>query len=427
MAKFLTSIDLAKNELQNAAVQNLASDPSSPVAGQIYFNTTDSRLKQYTGSVWVEYSTASSAGDASTNTATSVDSEVAVFSGTTGKLLKRATGSGIAKLTSGVLSTATSGTDYAPATSGSSILKGNGSGGFSSAVSGTDFAPATSGTSALKGNGSGGTTSATLNDVGAPTSAFSMNSQRLTTMADPSSAQDAATKNYVDLAVQGIAWKSAVRAATTANGTLASAYANGSVVDGVTLATGDRILLKNQTTGTENGIYTVNASGAPTRVTDADTGAEMAQAAVFVREGTANAESAWVCSNDGTITLGTTALTFVQFSTAGGVQSATTSTAGISRYATTTETNAKSVSTAAVTPAGLASYARTYTQTIGDGSTTSIAVTHSLSNQYVVAQVYDVTSNAKVDCDIVLTSSSVTTFTFAVAPTTNQYRVVIAG
>lgn len=93
-------------------------------------------------------------GDFSSNTATSVDSEVVLFSGTGGKTGKRATGSGIAKLTSGVLSTATSGTDYAPATSGSAILKGNGSGGFSNAVSGTDYAPATSGSAILKGSGS---------------------------------------------------------------------------------------------------------------------------------------------------------------------------------------------------------------------------------------------------------------------------------
>jgi hypothetical protein len=74
-----------------------------------------------------------------TGQSSSVDSEVALFSGTGGKTVKRATGSGIAKLSSGVLGTATSGTDYAPATSGSSLLKGNGTGGFSAAAAGTDF------------------------------------------------------------------------------------------------------------------------------------------------------------------------------------------------------------------------------------------------------------------------------------------------
>jgi hypothetical protein len=98
----------------------------------------------------------SGSGDFSSNTASSVDGEIVLFSGTSGKTGKRATTTGILKGASGVLSAAVSGTDYAPATSGSAILKGNGSGGFSSAASGTDYAPATSGSSILKGNGSGG-------------------------------------------------------------------------------------------------------------------------------------------------------------------------------------------------------------------------------------------------------------------------------
>src|SRR5436190_10072507 len=93
-------------------------------------------------------------------------------------------------------------------------------------------------------------------------------SQRIQNVASPSTGTDAANKNYVDGAVNGLDWKSSVRAATTATGTLATAFANGQVIDGVTLATGDRILIKNQSTGSENGIYTVNASGAPTRATD---------------------------------------------------------------------------------------------------------------------------------------------------------------
>src|SRR3954447_7874218 len=105
-------------------------------------------------------------------------------------------------------------------------------------------------------------------------------SQRIINVASPSSAADATNKSYVDNLITGLSWKLDVRAATTANGTLATAYANGQVVDGVTLATGDRILIKNQTTQTENGIYTVNASGAPTRATDADATSELNNATV---------------------------------------------------------------------------------------------------------------------------------------------------
>jgi hypothetical protein len=118
------------------------------------------------------------------------------------------------------------------------------------------------------------------------------------------------TELYGQVAALGGA-KLPVRVATTANGTLASAFENGDTVDGVTLATGDRILIKNQSSGAENGIYTVNASGAPTRATDADSGAELVNAAVWVSEGTANADKLFICTTNAPITLGSTSLTFI--------------------------------------------------------------------------------------------------------------------
>src|ERR1700742_1860668 len=90
-------------------------------------------------------------------------------------------------------------------------------------------------------------------------------SNKATNMPSPSAATDGANKAYVDALASGLEWKAAVRAATTNNGALATAYANGSVIDTVTLATGDRVLLKNQTTQSDNGIYVVQASGAPVR------------------------------------------------------------------------------------------------------------------------------------------------------------------
>jgi hypothetical protein len=111
--------------------------------------------------------------------------------------------------------------------------------------------------------------------------------------ADPSAATDLATKQYVDNFVNGLSFKDEVRVATTTNGTLATAYANSQSIDGVTLTTGMRILLKNQTTQTENGIYIVPASGAPTRATDADATAELNMATVRVVAGTTNANTQW--------------------------------------------------------------------------------------------------------------------------------------
>ena len=155
----------------------------------------------------------------------------------------------------------------------------------------------------------------------------SMGSNKLTNVTDPTSDQDAATKAYVDSVASGLDIKDSVRVATTADGALATAYENGDTVDGVVLATNDRILLKNQTSGaggSENGIYTVNASGAPTRATDADTAAEMTSGMfTFVEEGTTNADSGWVMTNDGAIVVDTTALVFSQFSGAGMITAGT--------------------------------------------------------------------------------------------------------
>ncbi|CAB4145870.1 hypothetical protein UFOVP1491_66 [uncultured Caudovirales phage] len=155
---------------------------------------------------------------------------------------------------------------------------------------------------------------------GTMTGAIAMGTSKITGLGDPTSAQDAATKAYVDTTAQGIDWKASVRAATTANVTLASALENGDTLDGVVLATGNRILVKDQTTGSQNGIYVVKSSGAPDRSTDADLAAELtSNFAVFVEEGTVNADQGYVLTNDGAITVGSTALTFTQFTGLGQI------------------------------------------------------------------------------------------------------------
>jgi hypothetical protein len=155
-----------------------------------------------------------------------------------------------------------------------------------------------------------------LDQFALPTADVSFNSRKITALADPTAAQDAATKNYVDTLSQGLDPKQSVRAATTANITLSGAQ----TIDGIALIAGDRALVKDQTTTANNGIYIV-AAGAWTRATDMDTWLEVPSSYVFVESGTVNADSGWVCTSDPGGTLGTTAVTWAQF-TGGGAVSA---------------------------------------------------------------------------------------------------------
>ena len=156
-----------------------------------------------------------------------------------------------------------------------------------------------------------------VTDLTAPTSSFSMNGQKITSLGTPTSDADAATKAYVDAATAGLNVHAAVQAATTANVTLASALENGDTLDGVTLATGNRVLVKNQTDKTENGIYVVKASGAPDRADDYNTAGEVdAGDFVFVEAGTTNGKTGYIQTNVIT-TVGSNNIEFTQFSGAG--------------------------------------------------------------------------------------------------------------
>jgi hypothetical protein len=170
-----------------------------------------------------------------------------------------------------------------------------------------------------------------LDQMAVPTTGVSFNSQKITNLATPTDDNDAATKAYVDAARSGLDVKQSVRSATVAHlggsvpGTI-SIISAVSALDGISLAVGDRILVKNQNTASENGIYVVTNLNVPgltitlARAADADSDAEVtAGMFTFVSEGTVNADSGWVLTTNDTITLGTTALAFAQFSGAGQI------------------------------------------------------------------------------------------------------------
>jgi hypothetical protein len=173
----------------------------------------------------------------------------------------------------------------------------------------------------------------TVAQLAAPASALAMNSQKITGLADPTAAQDAATKNYVDLAIQGLDPKASVVVGTTANLTVTattSTLTNSGTqaalaIDGITLAANDRVLVKDQTTTAQNGIYVVTNIGSVstnwvlTRSDDASLWAELPSAFVFVEKGTTNADNGYLFTVDQGGTLGTTAITVTQFSGAGQI------------------------------------------------------------------------------------------------------------
>jgi hypothetical protein len=484
--KFLTSIDLAKNELQNARIQNLATDPSSPVLGQVYFNTAANEMRIYNGTIFEAIGLNGVTADAAeinildgailsttelnyvdgvtsgiqaqldaksplnnptfTGTVTLDTGVNIVFEGTTANAFETTLTAGdptadrtitLPDLTTTLVGqdttdTLTNKTLTSPTISGLTlsdsaiVVEGSTTDAYETTLSFVDptadrtiYVPNADGTLARVEN--------KLHDFAVATASVDLNSQKITNLATPTDPTDAANKGYVDAAVVGIDWKASVRVATTAAVTLATAFENGDTLDGVTLATGNRVLVKDQADGSENGIYVVNASGAPTRASDADTSAEVtASFAVFVEEGTVNADSAWTLTNNGTVTIGTTVLVFTQFTGLGQI----TAGAGLTKAANTLDVGAGTGITVNANDVAIdtAVVVRKYAANVGDGTATSYTITHNLGTRDVTVALYEVASPyAEVVADVEHATTNTITVKFTLAPTTDQFRVVVHG
>ena len=422
--KILTPYNFTQNEIQNAVAQVLGVAPGTPVPGQFYYDSTTGSLTWRNASAWISpLARANHTGTQAWATLTATPTTLAGYAisdaaplshvGSGGTAHADVVAAGASGFMSGTDKTKLNGiASGATANSSDAVLLARANHtGTQIAATISDFATTAQGYR--------------LDQFATPIASVNVNSQKITNLLTPVLGTDAANKQYVDDSVAGLSWKNEVRLASTTNGALASAFANGSTVDAVVLVTGDRLLLKDQTTQSENGIYVVQAAGAPVRATDADTANEINGAAVFVTNGTVSSGLRYVCNTAGTITVGTTAITFVVF---GGGSSYTAGNGlllSASAFSVVADTGI--VVTGVGVKIDVAVVARKVTGTVGNGALTSIAFTHGLSNQWVNTAVYEVATLSLVECDVVLTDANTTTFNFAVAPTANQFRVVVVG
>lgn len=241
----------------------------------------------------------------------------------------------------------------------------------------------------------------------------------------PTAAGDIVPKSYVDSAVEGLAWKDSARVGTQSNINLASP---GATIDGITMASQDRVLVRNQSTQSQNGIYVWNgAATALTRSLDASTFAELEQAIITVEEGT-DAGTTWRQTQINGV-IDTNNVIFSSFAAAAPAASETT--AGIAELATQAEVDAGTDDARIITPLKLATWSgriRKYAASFGDGSATSYVITHNFNTRDVTVVVFPNSGTYdNVEVDVGRTSVNEVTLVFATAPASNAYRVVVIG
>ena len=432
--KFLTNIDLNQNQIQNATFEVLATDPiTGNFDGRLIYNSTEGVIKVYDSGIpgWRRHVMTISSGGAHSTGLTIVESNGDVT--ITPNLATSASAGFLSASDFTKLGDAT-----ADATAGKLVIRDN------------------------NGNAK---------------------------VATPTDSAHIATKGYVDAARQGLDVKQSVRAATTTAVLLASDLEAGDLLDGVTLVAGDRILVKDQggagVAHVDNGIYVVQASGAPIRATDAngtaDTGELKPGTFTFVEEGTVNSDKGFVVSTNGAITVVSTAIAWTQFSGAGSFEAGN----GLSQSGNTINVNVvadrtaitgdavdiastyvgqssittlgtittgvwngtdvavadggtgastaadartnlgiKSSATAATT--SVSTLSRIASQTIGDGAAVSYTITHSFNTRDVSVQIYETGSPySTVIADVSRPTVDTVVVAFASAPALNAYRVVI--
>lgn len=264
--KFLTNIDLNQNQLLNATFEVVGTDPNTGnFDGRLIFNSTEGVIKVYDAGLpgWRKAITSITSAGAQATSLTISESN------------------GSVTITPNLATSASAGL-----------------------MSASDYSKLTDATSEATAN------KLVIRDA---------NGQAK--FGTPTHDDHAATKGYVDAARSGLDVKQSVRAATTAPINLATDLEAGDTLDtNVTLVAGDRVLVKNQGTASENGIYVVQASGAAVRATDFDSNAEVTPGAfTFVEEGATNADSGWVLTTNGTINVGVTGLDWALFSVAGTI------------------------------------------------------------------------------------------------------------
>ncbi|HEX8323435.1 MAG TPA: hypothetical protein VF595_05925 [Tepidisphaeraceae bacterium] len=488
--KFVGPIDLSKFELQNARIQNLAAAPSSPVVGQPYFDTSTSpgRFRVYDGTNWWNNATHLNGVLAS---AVAAVSTIPISDGS-GKL-NAGWISGVldaSGLTNGVTGTGSTVLSITPTLQAPFIDQ------FENAIH--------SHTSA----GSGGTltidaiedfysavTSLRLNQFEDPISALNLNNQRISNLGYPSSDSDAATKEYVDAHALGLDIKESVRVASIGNvvgsydpedGETSSGLLSGmpNTIDGITVAVGDRVLLKNQTAAAQNGIWKVGAVGSGnngvwSRAKDFASSNQVSANGVssgafcFVEEGNTNADAGFVLTTNNPFDIGTatgSSLSFSQFSGAGSISAGnglTKSGNVLSAVGTTNRVSVTGVgididanyvgqtsittlgtvnagtwnaNTIAVAKGGTGAtdaagakanlgFLTKFSQDVGDGSATSIVVTHNLNTRDIsnVAVIEKNSPYENVGITWKATSVNTITLEFGSAPTAAQYRCTITG